>query len=170
MLAGEPSRTALAAARHRAAHQTLEHGVIFTDPLAAHILHADPAEIEADAAAHPERRAMRIFIAARHRVAEDAVGAAVAGGLRQVVVLGAGLDTQAYRSQHGPAVTFFEVDHPATQAWKQSRLAEAGIAHPAWLRFAAIDFESQSLPECLAAAGFDPAAPSIFVWLGVVPT
>ena len=169
MIPGEPSRTARAAATHRAAHQILEAGRIFTDPLALRILAATPADVVADPEASLQHRPMRLFIAARHRLAEDAVAAAVARGLRQVVVLGAGLDTQAYRSPHGEAVTYFEVDHPATAAWKQQRLHEADIPIPASLRFATIDFETEHLPARLEAAGFDPAAPSFFVWLGVVP-
>ena len=169
MIPGEPSRTALAAARHRAAHQLVERGDIFADKLAIPILAADPAAILTDAKAHPERRPMRFFIAARHRVAEDAVAGAVATGLRQLVVLGAGLDTQAYRSPYGAAVKIYEVDHPATQAWKRARLAQAAIALPSWLRFVPVDFETEFLSDRLHAAGFDPARRAIFVWLGVVP-
>lgn len=169
MIAGEPSRTALAAATHRAAHQVLERGEIFADPLAIPILAADPAAVVADAEAHPQRRPMRFFIAARHRVAEDAVAAAVAAGVDQLVVLGAGLDTQAYRSPYGAAVTIYEVDHPATQVWKRARLSQAAIPLPNWLRFVPVDFETESLADRLHAAGFDPARRAIFVWLGVVP-
>jgi methyltransferase (TIGR00027 family) len=169
MIPGEPSRTALAAATHRAAHQVLEGGRIFRDPLAVTILTTDAAAIAADASAHPERRQMRLFIAARHRIAEDAVAAAVATGLDQLVVLGAGLDTQAYRNPHGAALTIYEVDHPATQAWKRARLSETGIAVPPWLRFVDIDFEAQSLLDRLRRAGFDQTRRSVFVWLGVVP-
>ncbi|MEJ0045438.1 MAG: SAM-dependent methyltransferase [Rhodospirillales bacterium] len=169
MIPGAPSRTAISAATHRAAHQLLDGGCIFADRLALRILNAEPAEILASASAEPARGAIRLFIACRHRVAEDAVARAVADGVRQVVVLGAGLDTSAYRSVHGDDVIWFEVDYPATQAWKQRRLREAGIAVPGWLRFASIDFETETLGARLAAAGFDALAPSIFIWLGVVP-
>jgi methyltransferase (TIGR00027 family) len=73
-------------------------------------------------------------------------------------VLGAGLDTFAYRNPH-EALRVFEVDHPATQAWKRQRLAEANIAAPDTLTFTPVDFERVSLAEGLAAAGFDAAAP-----------
>ncbi|HTZ69936.1 MAG TPA: SAM-dependent methyltransferase [Acetobacteraceae bacterium] len=169
MIEGEPSRTALAAARHRAAHQVLEGGRVFSDPLALAILAADPAEAAAEAEAEPERRPMRFFIAARHRVAEDAVAAAAAAGVDQLVVLGAGLDTQAYRAPHGAAMTVFEVDHPATQAWKRDCLRAAAIPVPTSLRFVAVNFETDSLTERLAACGFDSERRAIFVWLGVVP-
>ena len=112
---------------------------------------------------------MRIFIAVRTRFAEDALAAAVAQGVRQLVVLGAGLDTYAYRGALRDRLRIFEVDHPATQEWKRARLAEAGIPLPVSLTFAPIDFERETLPEGLAAAGFDHAQPTFFTWLGVVP-
>src|SRR5579863_589048 len=169
MQSEKPSRTAWAAAAHRAAHQLLERGRIFADPLALRILGEDAPSIARWAQEHPWGRRMRIFIAARTRFAEDALAAAVAGGVRQVVVLGAGLDTFAYRSPFGGRIRIFEVDHPATQAWKRRRLAAAAIALPASLIFAPIDFESETLAAGLTAAGFDPEQPTFFTWLGVVP-
>jgi methyltransferase (TIGR00027 family) len=169
MQPGEPSRTALAAARHRAAHQILEGGRIFSDPLAVQILGTDAESVAQEAAAEPSRRRMRLFIAVRTRFAEDALAAAVEGGLRQLVVLGAGLDTFAYRSPFGDRLRIFEVDHPATQQWKRERLAEAVIPLPPTLIFAAVDFERATLAQGLAAAGFDPHQPAFFTWLGVVP-
>src|SRR5689334_22848638 len=139
METGQPSRTAYGAARHRAAHQILEGGRIFTDPLAVRILGASEEELRADA----PRRAMRVFVAARSRFAEDALAAAVGRGVEQVVVLGAGLDTFAYRNPH-QAVRVVEVDHPDTQAWKRRRLAEAGIEVPGSVAYVGVDFERQS--------------------------
>ena len=170
MQTGQPSRTALSAAAHRAAHQVLEGGRIFTDPLAARILGRDAGEIAREAQARPERRGMRLFIAARARFAEDALAAAVAKGVRQLVLLGAGLDTFAYRNPHQDAgLVVFEVDHPATQTWKRARLTDAGVSAPPGLAFAPVDFERTSLAEGLAEAGFDPARPAFFIWAGVVP-
>jgi methyltransferase (TIGR00027 family) len=170
MQPGQPSLTARGAAGHRAAHQLLEDGRIFRDPLAVRILGGDPDEIAREAEAAPSRRPMRLFIAVRTRFAEDALAAAAERGARQLVVLGAGLDTFAHRNPHeGAGLRVFEVDHPATQAWKRARLAEAGLAAPPSLTFAPVDFERQTLADGLAAAGFDPAAPSFFTWLGVVP-
>jgi methyltransferase (TIGR00027 family) len=166
---GEPSRTALAAARHRAAHQLLEQGRIFADPLAVRILGEDPEAIARQAAQNPAGRMMRIFIAARTRFAEDALAAAVERGVRQLVVLGAGLDTYAFRGAMRQRLRTFEVDHPATQAWKRGRLEEAGIALPDCLTFAPIDFERETLAGGLENAGFDPAQQTFFTWLGVVP-
>jgi methyltransferase (TIGR00027 family) len=169
MQAGKPSRTAWAAASHRAAHQILEEGRIFRDPLAVRILGGDAEAIARDAGENPSRRLMRIFIAVRTRFAEESLAAAVERGTSQLVVLGAGLDTFAYRSPYGDRLRVFEVDYPATQEWKRELLRAAGIEAPATLTFAPVDFEKQSLSEGLAAAGFDPARQTFFTWLGVVP-
>jgi methyltransferase (TIGR00027 family) len=167
MSIGQPSRTAIGAAAHRAAHQLLDHRRIFHDPLALQILGASAEAVAAQALADPERRGLRLFIAARSRFAEDALAFAVKRGVRQLVILGAGLDTFAYRNPHA-GLAVFEADDPATQAWKRQRLGEAGIEVPASLRFAAVDFERTSLAGGLAAAGFDARAPAFFSWLGVV--
>src|SRR5207245_464739 len=82
-----------------------------------------------DTATPPERAQMRMVIAARHRFAEDRLAAAVAAGTTQLVLLGAGLDTSAYRNPHA-GLRVFEVDHPQTQQWKGERLAGAGITAP----------------------------------------
>jgi methyltransferase (TIGR00027 family) len=169
MQLGKSSHTAWAAAAHRAAHQILEQGRIFADPLALRILGENAATIAREAEAHPSRRRMRMFIAVRTRFAEDALAVAVERGVRQVVVLGAGLDTYAYRGTLRDRLRIFEVDHPATQAWKRQRLQDADIPLPNSLTFAPIDFERQTLEEGLAAAGFDSSQPAFFTWLGVVP-
>lgn len=169
MQPGQPSRTALAAAAHRAVHQVLERGRIFADPLAVRILGTHAETAIRDAESNPSRRMLRLFIAVRTRFAEDALAAAVACGVRQLVVLGAGLDTYAYRNAFGESLHVFEVDHPATQAWKRQRLAEAAIPLPHALTFAPVDFERETLADGLAAAGFDPAKQAFFTWLGVVP-
>jgi methyltransferase (TIGR00027 family) len=159
VISGQPSRTAFSAARYRAAHQLLEHGAIFKDPFAVRILGTPDDELLADA----PRRPMRVFVAARHRFAEDALAAAVRRGVRQVVVLGAGLDTFAYRNGLD-GVRVIEVDHPATQAWKRERLTDAGIAVPPSVSYTGVDFEKESLADRLRLDG-----PAFFVWLGVVP-
>jgi methyltransferase (TIGR00027 family) len=166
---GQPSYTAFRAAAHRAAHQTLDGGRIFADPLAARVLGETPAAVFADTIEQPATRGMRRFIAARSRFAEDSLAAAVGRGVRQYVVLGAGLDTFACRNPFADqGLRVFEVDHPATQDWKRARLAGAGLAPPASLTFTPVDFERQTLAEGLAATGFDAAAPASFAWLGVV--
>ncbi|KIZ40176.1 MULTISPECIES: SAM-dependent methyltransferase [Rhodopseudomonas] len=166
---GQPSRTALGAAGLRAAHQVLDHGAIFSDPLAVRILGGDAAQLMRDAEADPWRQRLRWFIAMRSRLAEDALKAAAEQrGVRQLVVLGAGLDTFAYR-RVVDGLRVFEVDHPQTQIWKRQRLADASIALPDMLCFVPVDFERDGLSEALAAAGFKAAEPAFFSWLGVVP-
>jgi methyltransferase (TIGR00027 family) len=169
MQSGQASRTALGAAGHRAAHQVLEKGQIFSDPLALRILGADADEAIAEAVRQPARRGLRLFIAVRTRFAEDALSAAIDRGATQLVVLGAGLDTYAYRARLGYHLRVFEVDHPDTQAWKRERLASAAIAIPDALTFAPVDFEHENLAEGLLAAGFNPLRRSFFTWLGVTP-
>jgi methyltransferase (TIGR00027 family) len=169
MISGQPSRTAFGAAAHRAAHQLLEGGAIFADPLAVRILGRPERDIRADADARPDAAPMRRFVCSRARIAEDAVARVVADGLRQVVILGAGLDTFAYRHAHGPDLQVFEVDHPATGDWKRSRLAAEGIRAVGALTYVGVDFERDSLADRLAAAGLDPARAAFFIWLGVVP-
>jgi methyltransferase (TIGR00027 family) len=166
MQAGEPSRTAWAAAVHRAAHQVLEQGRIFQDPLALPILGESAARLVEERASD---RRMRFFIAVRTRFAEDSLAAACERGVSQLVVLGAGLDTYAYRGAMRDRLHIWEVDHPATQAWKRQRLAEAGIPVPSNLTFTPVDFERETLADGLAAAGFDSRWKSFFTWLGVVP-
>ena len=112
---------------------------------------------------------MRVFIAARARFAEDALGDAIGQGVSQVVILGSGLDTYAYRTPLCYRLRIFEVDHPDTQLWKRQMLERAGIVIPDSLTFAPVDFERQMLGEGLAAAGFDPGQQTFFTWLGVVP-
>ena len=167
MRAGEPSRTAFGAAVHRAVHQDLDDGRIFTDPLAWRILGADREQLLADAR-QADRLWLRTFIAVRHRFAEDGLAAAVARGLDQAVVLGAGLDTFAYRHQH-PGLRIFEVDFPATGEWKAERLRSAGIEVPDDVVLVGCDFEHDDFLERLVAAGLDPTRPTYFLWLGVVP-
>jgi methyltransferase (TIGR00027 family) len=148
----------------------LEGGKIFADPLAGVILGEEARGIIAEAAADPTQRTMRLFIAARSRFAEDSLSVAVSRGVRQAVVLGAGLDTFSLRNPHAPlGLHVFEVDHPATQAWKRERLVQEGLAPPASLTFASVDFEQQSLADRLRAAGFRPDRPAFCHWLGVVP-
>lgn len=166
-----PSRTALAVAAYRAAHQTVDRAAIFADPLARIVLGPDADAVMARFdAADPAQKRMRIFMAARSRFAEDCLALAVARGVRQGVILGAGLDTFALRNPYSAqGLRVFEVDHPATQAWKRERLAQVGLAIPESLTFAPIDFERGDLRAGLVNVGFQPDRPAFFHWLGVVP-
>jgi methyltransferase (TIGR00027 family) len=163
MQTGRPSQTAQGAAVYRALHQTLDGGSIFNDPFASKILDDEGLGRLGEIAANPSLRPMRLFIAARSRFSEDTLEACVARGVRQIVVLGAGLDTFSLRNPYaGQGVGVFEVDYPATQVWKRERLEQAGLAIPPSLTFAPIDFERQSLAEGLAAAGFHADRPAFF--------
>jgi methyltransferase (TIGR00027 family) len=166
MREGEPSRTAFGAAMLRALHQDLDSPRIFTDPLAWRVL-GDRDEL-LDGADQWERSRLRLFIAVRHRFAEDALAAAYERGTRQAVVLGAGFDTFAYRNPH-PDLRVWEVDFPASGDWKRARLAEAGIDPPDSVTYVGVDFEIEPFLERLVAAGLDASTPTFFLWLGVVP-
>jgi methyltransferase (TIGR00027 family) len=173
MQEGKSSRTAERVAMRRAAHQLYDDPpLVFTDPLALRIL---PEEARAELRGREEMermqpfaRGMRAFMAARSRFAEDALERAFATGVRQYVVLGAGLDTYAARSPHED-LRVFEVDHPATQAWKRHRLQESGIHLADTVTFVPVDFEHERLMDRLVASGFDANAPAFGSWLGVLP-
>lgn len=166
-----PSRTALRVAMRRAVHQILDSPRVFDDPFALSIIGPEAANAVRTGGAKSGARGsrkLRAFLVARSRCAEDELARAVARGVKQYVVLGAGLDTFAYRNPH-QNLRVFEVDFPATQAWKRRRLQEAGIAIPESLTFAPVDFEKQTLTEGLALAGFRQTEAAFFSWLGVVP-
>jgi methyltransferase (TIGR00027 family) len=168
---GRPSGTALRVALRRAAHQLLDDPRVLDDPMALRIVGDHASALRADPRAYdrtPIDRALRAFLVARSRVAEDGLASAVAAGIRQYVVLGAGLDTFAYRNPY-PDVSVFEVDAPATQAWKRSCLAAGGIELPQRVAFVPVDFERQALADELRRAGLDIDRPVWFSWLGVTP-
>src|ERR1700722_8363184 len=115
MLEGNFSRTAQREGIRREAHQLLDRPRVLDDPLALRIIGAEAAE---ELRTNPKEhhafaRAFRAFMAARSRYAEDELARAVALGVTQYFVLGAGLDTFAYRNPH-PGLRVFEVDHPST--------------------------------------------------------
>jgi methyltransferase (TIGR00027 family) len=144
----------------RAAHQIFDIPPVFADPLALRIVEGQtPAN---------DSPAFRAFMAVRSRYSEDQLAEAVARGATQCVVLGAGLDTFAYRNPY-TGLKVFEVDHPATQAWKRHCLDQSGIAIPASLTFVPVDFETQTLRDGLMRAGFRFDQTAFFSWLGVVP-
>jgi methyltransferase (TIGR00027 family) len=169
----KPSRTALRVAIRRAEHQVFDRATVFEDPLAVSIIGPEAAAELEQAKSLPERtgsHVLRAFMAVRSRFAEDELARAVGQGVRQYVVLGAGLDTFAYRNPHTAAgLRVFELDHPATQAWKRERLQRAGIAIPPEAVLAPIDFERETIGQALDAAGFRSDDTAFFSWLGVVP-
>ncbi len=170
MQEGKFSKTAQRVAIRRAAHQLLDHPRVLDDPLALRIIGSEAEEaLRSDPREnHSFSRAFRAFMAARSRYAEDELAHAVAHGVRQYVVLGAGLDTFAYRNLHA-GLRVFEVDHPATQTWKREQLEATGIMIPPSLTFVPIDFEEQTLAGGLAQSGFNASETAFFSWLGVVP-
>ena len=165
-----PSRTAQGAAMLRAAHQLLDRPPVFADSLALEIIGRDAAaELGArDEQAVTQSQGLRLFIATRSRFTEDCLAEAMARGVRQYVLLGAGLDTFAYRGGR-EGLRVFEVDHPATQGWKRARLSEIAVAAPDWVTYAPVDFEHETIRDGLARAGFDFAKPAMLAWLGVTP-
>ena len=172
MIPAQASRTAYRVALRRAAHQLLDAPPVFADPVAIDILGPETAAaLRANPQSFDDSRSgavMRAFMAVRARFVEEQLAQARAAGVRQLVILGAGLDTFAYRSRlDDPLLVVWEVDHPATQAWKREMLAAAGIAAPRELTFVAIDFQREALADKLAAAGFDARAGAVFSWLGV---
>jgi methyltransferase (TIGR00027 family) len=164
---GRPSKTALRVAIRRAAHQLADPPPVLDDPIAIRLIGTGYAR-DLDRAMEKVARDFRAFMAARSRFAEDRLAEAVAHGVTQYVVLGAGLDTFAYRNPF-PSLRVFEVDFPASQEWKRQLLARAGIAVPVSLTFVALDFEHKALAVGLAESGFDPRRQAYFGWLGVVP-
>jgi len=158
----------------RAAHQLYDaRPLVLDDPIAVRMLGPHADELDRTPGRNPQHKprpfsiGLRAFLVARSRYAEDLLAQAVERGVTQYVLLGAGLDTFAHRNPY-PSLQIFEVDHPATQAWKRELLGQSDLSTPPGLTYAPVDFERQSLAEGLRAVGFDTAAPSFFSWLGVV--
>ena len=168
---GQPSFTALTAAAARAAHLIVDQEPwIFADALAAQLLGERAEELISFHklhGTHPVLAGARVQVTCRSRYTEDALGRAVSRGVGQYVILGAGLDSFAYRSSLARRVRVFEVDHPATQDWKRRALAAAQVPVPEAVTFVAADLATDSLAGQLLAAGFDTAAPALVSWLGV---
>jgi methyltransferase (TIGR00027 family) len=171
MQAGHASVTAEMVAQRRAAHQLIDSPKIFDDPVALSVIDPDVArqlrENPASLATSTFSKYLRAFVAMRSRFAEDELQRAVATGVQQYVLLGAGLDTFAYRNPY-PTLRVFEVDYPATQALKRKRLDDARIALPPSVTFVPADLTQVPVADALAAAGFDAASPAFVAWLGVV--
>ena len=169
----EASKTAIGVAMLRAAHQ-VHDGLprILDDTVVMRLLSAEAkARVREGAGLYREPRAMalRAHVLLRSRFAEERLREAVARGVTQMVVLGAGLDTFAFRQPPwAAALRIFEVDHPASQKVKRERLAFAEITTPANLTFVPIDFEHDTLEAGLARAGFDPRAKTFVSCLGVL--
>jgi methyltransferase (TIGR00027 family) len=186
------SKTAMGTAFIRAYHAAHDHPKIFDDFWAHRLITASEYQIieerqlkmflSADpeqAARYPERAgalagwmqsgAPQPIVLARARYAEDHLEQAVSQqGVKQYVILGAGMDTFAYRRPDLLAhLQVFEVDHPATQSFKRQRLREMEEEPPARLHFVPVDLNQEDLAAALRRSAFDPLALSFFSWLGV---
>ena len=181
------SKTALAAAFYRAQHHLHDEPKLLDDPYAHQLLTA------AEMAAFEDRRvrdgleaglppgdphailarALRTVtpassVLARARYTEDRLAMAVARGVSQYVLVGAGLDTFAFRrADVRDRLQVFELDHPRSQAFKRARLAAAGLTDPPNLHFGVVDFERESVADALARLPFRAEQPAVFAWLGV---
>jgi methyltransferase (TIGR00027 family) len=168
---GQPSQTAMTAAAARAAHLLVDSEPrIFADSLAALLLGHEAEtylRYHREHGDHPLLAGTRAQATCRSRFTEDQLALAAARGTAQYVILGAGLDSFACRSELAGRLRVFEVDHPATQQRKRALLAAAGLAEPPTLTWVPVDFETDELIASLTAAGLDPAAPAFVSWLGV---
>jgi len=116
----------------------------------------------------PDVLAFCRWMCIRSRFTEDLVERAISRGVGQYVILGAGLDSFAYRrGDLMDRIRVFEIDHPASQSWKQDRLRDLRLQIPDSLVFAPVDFERQTLQDGLASAGFSFARTAVFSWIGV---
>jgi len=164
-MADSPSQTALMAAAARAAHPIVDHEpIIFVDPCAEALLGEQAALIDyhRHSGDHTILVGVRTQVTIRARLTEERL---VASGADQYVVLGAGLDSYAYREKSGIAV--YEVDRPASQADKRRRVEAAGLAPVTPLTYVAVDLSADRLLPALTSHGFDVTRPAMVSWLGV---
>jgi methyltransferase (TIGR00027 family) len=165
-----PSRTAVVTAVARAFCRH-ESPVIFDDDLAWGLAGEEGLALSGRLGTEIPGALVAAFsrwMGIRARFTEDLVAQAIARGTPQYVVLGAGLDSFAYRRRDLlDRVRVFEVDHPASQEWKRRRLRDLRIEIPDNLVFAPLDFELQTLREGLEHAGFEFQRPAFFSWIGV---
>jgi methyltransferase (TIGR00027 family) len=169
---GKPSWTAMQVAACRAAHLRFDPPPhLLEDRIAEPLLGSDAEALiglYADGG-HWILRENRLFLPFRARYAEDLVADAYRAGVRQLVVLGAGLDSFGLRRPAALSeLRVIEVDHPATQRWKRQRLVELGIELPAFLCFVECDFETTRVSAALRGTTFRPDAPAVVSWMGVV--
>jgi len=165
-----PDSTAERVALWRALHvQADPPPHVFVDELGLHLLAPDEAWRRRPDMDPTFTRPFRASIVARASFMEDLVIEQLHSGVRQYVILGAGLDTFAQRRPDlASRLTVFEIDQPRTQSWKQQRLLQLGLGIPHWLRFVPVNFESGAAWwERLHSAGFDPTQPAVVASAGV---
>ena len=171
----KPSATAQFAAAHRAYHLMYDPAPILEDnaagwllgpPLSA-ILRLAPLRWLFWRPLLAKVRPISVFVVVRSRYTEDTLEGSIRDGCRQYVILGAGLDSWALRHNE-PGVTVFELDHPATQQWKDARIRSRMGALPSHLVLIPVDFERESIADVLPSHGFDPRASAFVSWLGTI--
>jgi methyltransferase (TIGR00027 family) len=169
---GGPSRTAVLTAVARSVHREEAPPWVLDDYLALDLADVEGLALRERLRAEVPRALLLAFgrwTCVRARLAEDVVERSVSDGVTQYVILGAGLDSFAYRRRDLlNRLRVFEVDHPATQSWKRRQLAAIGVDLPVGLVYAPVDFEIQTLREGLGAVGFDFSQPAVFSWIGTV--
>ena len=157
-------------ANDRAAHQMLDSPKIFEDPLALRIIGPEAESRLRSSLAQfqkPAERAFRAAVMVRNRYAEDELARSIQRGVRQYIILGAGLDTFAYRNPF-PLLRVFEIDHPATQASKRSCLEKAAIPIPSSVTYVSVDFERQMMADALRQSGLKSDELIFVSFIGVV--
>ena len=184
MIKGQPSRTALLTAVQRAHHfHTAPDPKVLRDDLALALTGLETLEAAQGYidgmidifTKLSDRQTAETFmsrvdasVCMRSRVVEEELELARSRGVKQLVILGAGLDTTAYRrTDLTEGLQVFEVDHPSTQAWKRERLQAANITTPENLAFVSFDFENQTLAQALKVGGVRSDYATFFTWLGV---
>jgi methyltransferase (TIGR00027 family) len=171
---GRASTTAMGTALMRAAHTRLDSPVLIDDPWGdlfvldaereAMLARAGTDDLDAVLRAHPSYGTVIL----RAHYAESALSDAVARGIRQYVIIGAGMDSFALRRpEFAHELEVFEVDHPDTQQLKAQRLAQREIATPDGLHLVAADLSETPLDVALAGSEFRSDQPTFFSWLGV---
>ncbi|MFK9092682.1 class I SAM-dependent methyltransferase [Bacillus salipaludis] len=191
METNKESLTALVSCFARGYHAMNSHQPIFNDRIAHSLLRDEEKQListnwaNAIAFFDPEKNeSFKTFdeklewvmnnqtipqLVSRARYAEDGLMSAIERGVKQYVILGAGLDTFALRQKNLPEdFIIYEVDHPATQAFKRNRLQEMGFDIPANVKFVPVDFKQDSLPDELKKGGYDSRKYAYFSLLGVV--
>lgn len=166
----QPDSTAVRTALWRALHVQIDQ----SPPVFDDVIGLQLAAPDADWRTRPDMdpgftAGFRASIVSRARFIDELLDQSIAAGVDQFVILGAGLDTTAQRRPElGQRLQIFEIDQPATQAWKRRRLDEEGFGVPTWLHLVPVDFESgQNWWDRLVSAGFDPSRPAFVAATGV---
>jgi methyltransferase (TIGR00027 family) len=165
----EPENTAVRVALWRALHLEADAPPhVFEDNIGSKLV-APEQGWQGRPDMSPFTRPFRASIIARARFVEDLLAEQLERGVRQYVILGAGLDTFTQRKPElASRMTVFEIDQDGPQAWKRNRLIELGFGVPNYLRLVPVDFEAgDTWWEKLTSAGFDPTIPTLVASTGV---